>query len=184
MTKTTKQPGRVKHGEALAHYLALGADRSLEKLHRWCTANSPKAPCLRSLKGWSTKYGWTAEAAEYDARVAGRVTEKVEDAAVEETWDKVKTLTDLAQKTLNAAIAGLDGGDITADSAYEVQALLNSAVTALKHVELVSGRATNRFENLTPKDWAPEWLQEALLAAEQADAPSDEIDLPETATQH
>ena len=144
-SKPTKRAGRVRHGEGIAHYLTMGADRSLRKLRAHYCETMAHPPALVTIEKWSARFDWAARAKEHDERVAIRLGKKAEDTAVEQTWDKAKTLTDLAQKALAKAIAGLDGGKITADDAYQAQALLNAAVTALKHVELVSGRATERF---------------------------------------
>ena len=187
--KTAKRTGRVKHQQGLAQYIALGPDRSLEKLHRWCTKNAPKAPGVRTLKGWSTKYGWKAKAAAHDAKVAGRLADKVEEAAVEDGWDRVSTLTDFARLSLDKAMEALQGGSLKAETAYELQALLNSAVTALKHIELMTGGPTSRIATLLSKEFAPEWMKNHLKASaptspSAAATASDEIDIPGTATQH
>ena len=182
---TTKQTGRVKHVQGLADFKRLGPDRSLEKLCRQYTQTVPKPPAISTLKIWSTKYGWQAKAAVHDERVAGRVSVKVEDAAVGEAWDRVKDLTTVAQKSIQKALDALEGGNMEAKDPYAVAALMNTALGSIKAVELLSGRATGRFENLTPKDHAPDWLKERLAAdAAQADEPSDALDQPETATQH
>lgn len=189
MSKETKPegvklPGRVKHRQALNDYLALGPDRSIEKLHVWYIENAPKAPCLRSLKGWSARYDWQARSAEHDERVAGGVKEKVEDAAVEGNWDRVADLTELAQRALKKAINALKDENMVAKDPYAVAALTNIVLGAIKGVELLSGRATGRFETLFPKDQMPEWMAERLKDPAPAAAASDEIDIPETATQH
>ena len=125
-------------------------------------------PALVTIESWSNRFGWVAQAKKHDERVSARLEEKAEDTAVEQTWDKITTLTSLAEKALDKAIAGLDSGTIKTDDAYQIQALLNSAVTALKHIELVSGRATSRLGSETIKDYAPSWMAEALAAAAPA----------------
>ena len=184
-----KKSKRIKHRQALNDYLALGPDRSLEKLYQWYKANVPQPPCSSIIKIWSTRYGWQTRAAEHDERVAGGVSQKVEEAAVEKGWDTVTALTDLAKKALDKAIAGFDGGEITADDAYQVQALLNSAIIALKHVELISGRATGRLGQEDIKQYAPEWLRERLTTPPPTPPPTtattrDETEVPGNATRH
>ena len=183
MTEKTKQPGRVKHDQGLADYLALGADRSLEKLCHWYNKIMLKPPALITLKSWSVKHAWQVKAAAHDARVARQITEKAEDAAVEQGVDHVKALTEVADKALQKVIAGLKAENIKADSAYEMASLVNSALGAIKGVQLLTGKATERFEDAV-KDSAPEWMQERLKTAAPTATPSDEIDIPETATQH
>ena len=164
MAEKTKQPGRVKHGQGFTDYLGLGPDRSLEKLHRWYTENAPKPPSLRSLKGWSTRYGWQAKAADYDTRVAAQVAERAEEASVEQALDHVQALTNVANKALQKVIDGLDAENIKADDAYQMAALVNSALGAIKGVQLLTGGATERFGTCTVKDSAPEWMAERLAS--------------------
>ena len=51
-------------------------------------------------------------------------------------------------------------------TAYEVQSLINTAVTAIKTGELLSGHATDRSETSFLKDHCPEWMK--LELAERA----------------
>ena len=185
----TKQPGRVKHGEGLNDYLTLGADRSLEKLCRRYAETMLRPPALVTLKLWSAKHSWQAKAAQHDARVASQVAEKAEEAAVEDGWDHVNTLTDFARLSLDKAMEALQGGSLKAETAYELQALLNASVTALKHIELISGRATDRLDRIDVKTFAPEWLAERLKARAPASPPTtatsiDEAGVPADTTRH
>ena len=180
VSKTTRQSGRVKNGEGLNDYLMLGADRSLEKLCRRYAETMLRPPALVTLKLWSTKHSWQAKAAQHDARVASQVAEKAEEAAVEDGWDRVNTLTDFARLSLNKAMEALQGGSLKAETAYELQALLNASVTALKHIELISGRATDRLDTIDAKTFAPEWMQEKLTAPPPAAPLDDEADIPAT----
>ena len=189
MAKTTKQPGRIKHDRGLADYLALGPDRSLEKLHQQFTEYAPEAPCLRSLKGWSTRYGWQAKAAQHDARVASQVAEKSEEAAVEQGVDHVKALHDVADKALRKVIDGLDAESIKADDAYQMAALVNSALGAIRGVQLLTGKATERFGEEAVQNHMPEWMQELLKnpapgPSQTAATASGETEIPENVTRH
>src|SRR6516165_9679735 len=57
--------------EALADYLALGAQRSIRLLHqKYMDEINTKAPCLRTLLTWSGRYRWSAAAADHDRAVA------------------------------------------------------------------------------------------------------------------
>ena len=186
MAEKTKQPGRVKHRQGLADYLALGADRSLERLCRQYAKNMLKPPALVTLKLWSAKHSWQAAAVAYDARVATQVAEKAEDAAVEQGVDHVKALTDVADRALQKVIDGLDGESITASDAYQMAALVNSALGAIKGVQLLTGGPTERI-GYTVKDEAPEWMQERLVVPSPpptATATSNEPEAPESATRH
>ena len=199
--RKAKQPGRVKHDRGLADYLKMGPDRSLKRLWtRYCeTMATP--PALVTIESWSQRFAWVAKAKAFDERLAARLQEKAADTVLEETWDQVSALKDLARKALDKAIAGFDRGEIMADSAYEIQALLNSTVTALKHVELISGRPTGRFGSESIRDLAPDWIKEALkrldeekkelqelrAMKEEMEAivgSSDEPDAPADATRH
>ena len=65
---------------------------------------------------------------------------------------------------------------------YGVAALVNSALSSIKTVELLTGGPTERFGH-TPKDHAPEWMEHLLTARTTATA-GDETEVPETATRH
>ena len=180
-----QQTGRVKHRQGLADYLALGADRSLEKLYQWYRENVPKPPGRSIIKIWSTRYEWQAKAAQHDERVAGNVSQKVEEAAVEETWDRVKDLTAVAQRSIQKALDALKDDNMEVKDPYAVAALVNAAMSSIKTVELLAGRATGRLETAFPKNEVPEWLSERLAAAASpptASPADNEIDIPETAT--
>lgn len=178
------KPDRIKCRQALIDYLSLGPDRSIEKLHRQYIENAPKPPCLRSLKGWSARYGWQEKAAQHDEQIASQVTKKAEGAAVKRGLDHVKALTDVADKALRKVIQGLDTDSIKADSAYELAALVNSALGAIKGVQLLTGQPTERFGAYTVKDSAPEWMQERLKAPATAASASDEANALENVTRH
>lgn len=49
---------RPDRAAAFEAYLQLGANRSLEKLHARLAADYASAPCLRSLKTWSSEGAW------------------------------------------------------------------------------------------------------------------------------
>lgn len=178
VSKTTKCTGRVKHGEGLNDYLMLGADRSLEKLCRQYAETMLRPPALVTLKLWSAKHSWQAKAAQHDARVASQVAEKAEEAAVEQGLDHVQALTAVADKALRKVIDGLEGESIQADDAYKLAALVNSALGAIKGVQLLTGGPTERIGvGGLPKDCIPEWMAEKLarMAAEKTNEAMDAI---------
>ena len=172
--KTTKQPGRVKHDRGLADFFALGPDRSLGKLFERYTKIMLKPPALITLKTWSVRYSWQAAAAQHDARVASKVAEKAEAAAVEQGFDHVQALHSVADKALRKVIDGLDAESIKADDAYQMAALVNSALGAIKGVQLLTGQATNRIDTFASKDHAPQWILDRLAKVAPAAVPTDD----------
>ncbi len=151
-----KKSQRIKHRQGLNDFLALGPDRSLEKLHDWYTKNVSKPPGRSIIGIWSTRYGWQTRAAEHDGRVAGGVSKRVEEAAIDETWDRVGDLTELAQRSVKKALDALKDDNMKATDPYAVAALTNTAMGCIKAVELLSGRATGRLGFAeTVKDHAP-----------------------------
>ncbi len=167
----TKQPGRVKHDRGLADYLALGPDRSLEKLCRQYAETMLRPPALVTLKLWSAKHSWQAKAAQHDARVAQQIAKRAEEASVERGLDHVQALTAVADKALRKVIAGLDAEEIEAGDAYQMAALVNSALGAIKGVQLLTGGPTERI-GYTVKDSAPEWMAERLKAPAPGPSPT------------
>ena len=93
-------------------------------------------------------------------------------------------MTELAQRALKKAVDALKDENMTAKDPYAVAALTNIVLGAIKGVELLSGRATGRFETLFPKDQVPEWMEEKLKAPAPAATASDEPEVPESATRH
>ena len=134
-----KQPGRVKHEQGLADYLKMGPDRSLKKLWtRYCdTMVAP--PALVTIESWSQRFAWVAKAQAFDERLAARLQEKVADASLEETWDRVKDLTALAKRLVDKAFEGLEGDTLKATTPYDVAALTNTAMGVIKAAELLAG---------------------------------------------
>ncbi len=183
-----KQPGRVKHERGLADFFALGPDRSLGKLFERYTKIMLKPPALITLKTWSVRYSWQAAAAQHDARVASKVAEKAEAAAVAQGFDHVQALHSVADKALRKVIDGLDAKSIKADDAYQMAALVNSALGAIKGVQLLTGKATERFGAETAKAFAPKWMVEQLEKhaprPEAAQTASNETEVPAEATRH
>ena len=181
---------RIKHRQGLNNFLALGPDRSLDKLHDWYIKNVSKPPGRSIIGIWSTKHGWQTRAAEHDSRVAGGVSQKVEEAAIEENWDCVGELTELAQRSVKKALDALKDDTMKVKDPYGIAALTNIVLGCVKAIELLEGRATDRLDNLFPKDCVPEWVAEKLtrMAAEktnEASAPTtaanrDEAVVPET----
>lgn len=81
---------RITEPEARAAFLAMGPERSLPALYRQYIEAMPsgsKPPALITIKGWSSKYGWQALAAEHDQRITQRVIAKIETKQADQTAD-------------------------------------------------------------------------------------------------
>ena len=166
MPVKAKQPGKIKHDKGLADYLKMGPDRSLKRLWtRYCdTMAAP--PALVTIESWSQHFAWVAKAKAFDERLATHLQERVADAALDETWNHVKNLTALAQKSVQKALDGLEDDTMKANTPYDIAALTNTATVAIKALELISGQGGNRIEEdpnfIDSKKYAPEWLKERL----------------------
>lgn len=67
--------------QACNDYLRMGPGRSLQKLHRTYTESAPDQPPtrhLRTLKEWSSSYGWQARVDLYDAEIERKKNKEVE----------------------------------------------------------------------------------------------------------
>jgi hypothetical protein len=84
-------------------YLRMGPGRSLAKLHRRYTETTPTEPptkTLRTLKTWSTKYGWQDRATTFDARWEEFKTEerrRIFESELALDYERVKKLNHLGQ---------------------------------------------------------------------------------------
>lgn len=102
-----------KARQAWADYVALGPDRSLEKLlRRYQTDPSPPTTRLSSLKQWSVQFGWQqrlqdiadAEVAEAEARQAAHIRSIME-TGFALAHERVRVLNDLAGTLLEELTA-------------------------------------------------------------------------------
>ena len=94
-----KQEGEASRSvQACNDYLRMGSGRSLEKLHQCYTESTPNKPPtknLRTLKGWSTKFGWVKRAETYDAQIEATKTAEAEKLLTEglaATHERVREL--------------------------------------------------------------------------------------------
>lgn len=171
----TKKTGRIRHHQGLADYLAMGPDRSLQKLRELYETTMVKAPALVTIELWSRKHEWVRQAGEYDAKVAAEVRERTEEAAVEEGFDRTKALSEVAKLALAKATAALNTDDFVANTPAEIRALIDSSVNAIRQVELLEGRATSRIDNINVKDQAPDWMLDRLSHAGPATDPDTSL---------
>src|SRR4051794_39106915 len=94
----------TSHEQALAHYLMLGPNRSLEKLRQHYTSlTPPRSLSLDTLKFWSRRHGWVAKAAAHDQEVSVRLTDKVNRERTKGEWNKVEALLGVARRCLDLA---------------------------------------------------------------------------------
>lgn len=77
-----KQEGEAKKAiQACNDYLRMGAGRSLAKLIEFYTQNTAESPPVRTLKTvkkWSSQYGWQARANAYDSEIERQKTAELE----------------------------------------------------------------------------------------------------------
>lgn len=153
----------VTNQQALADYLAMGADRSLAALYRRYAAEIPQgAPAEITLKKWSQRHGWAAAARRHDQNVGRRLLEQVETEAVKRGFDRAQALMVAAEACLDdAAKIRLDG----VGTAHDKKALISAAIEAIKMVQVLTGGVADRQERVA--GFAEE-AREALRQLEQA----------------
>jgi acylphosphatase len=131
---------KIREPDARVEYLAMGPDRSLEKLHKHLTATSPNiVPSTRTLKEWSSKFEWQAKALEFDNRVAEQAIAKARTKAVNRAAD-------LITEVLDAAAAGLKRCADVAKTEENFRALAEGSVSLLKQAEVLMGGVSDRIE--------------------------------------
>ena len=185
MTQEHTETQRVDHQRALAAYLAMGPGRSLSKLCRRYAGTVPKPPGLPTLKFWSKRDGWQAEAVRYDERIAGQVVDRIEEASVEKQFDQAAELLDIVESSV--AVLKTYAGDpdtlkkIT--TAAEFAQVSNAVVNISKHLELLAGRATRRDDG-TLDIRCPDWLADRLAPEPVHADDSDPEPEPDPSTRH
>jgi hypothetical protein len=135
----------ISPGEALADYLAMGAERSINKLfRRYSDSNLAKPPAEITLKWWSRRDHWVEQAREFDERVGRRLRARAETAAVKQSFNRIAALNAVAQRCLEvAAHSNIE----SATSAADIRALVTAAVDAIKLVEVLTGGVSDRTES-------------------------------------
>ena len=135
----------VSAAQALADYLAMGAERSISKLfRRYSESNLAKPPAEITLKWWSRRDHWVEEAKEFDERVGRRLRARAETAAVRQSFNRVAALNAVAQRCLEvAAHSNIEN----ATSAADIRALVTAAVDAIKLAEVLTGGVSDRTES-------------------------------------
>jgi hypothetical protein len=135
----------ITAAEALADYLAMGAERSISKLfRRYSESNLAKPPAEITLKWWSRRDHWVEQAREFDERVGRRLRARAETAAVRQSFNRVAALNTVAQRCLEvAAYSEIEN----ATSAADIRALVTAAVDAIKLTEVLTGGVSDRIES-------------------------------------
>lgn len=69
---------KQKHMDAFEHYYALGANRTLKKLHQDYTKNTPdSAPSIDAIKLWSSNFNWQERIMLRNKDVSQKVEKKI-----------------------------------------------------------------------------------------------------------
>jgi hypothetical protein len=136
---------KVTPQEALSLYLGLGAERSLTVLRQRLIDDASIEPvALRTLADWSSRDGWVRAAEEFDAKASARLVARTQTAVVRAGFDRVMSLTMLAQRCLDLANAAtLDPSSL---NAADIRSLASTAIEAIKSVEVLTGGVSDRTE--------------------------------------
>ena len=127
----------TRHREAYAAYLALGAERSIERLHAELAA-AGRTPSLRTLYEWSRCFHWQDRLAAFEHR-ARAAAEEAELGAIREMHARQVTEALLLQQ----GAAWLQG--VAADAASP-EAAIRAITEGAKLERLVRGVPTERTE--------------------------------------
>ena len=148
-------PESTRHRRAFDRYWALGAERSVERLHAQLAADG-HAPSLRTLYEWSRSYGWQqrigdlerkARAADDDARIA----------AVREMQERQAREGLLLQQKGAEWLTTFSSDDVTAEAA------IRTLVEGARLERLARGEVTERTANVAERDAKLEGLSDDEL---------------------
>ncbi len=131
-------PEGTRHREAFDRYWALGAERSLERLHG-VLEREGKAPTIRTLYAWSSRYHWQSHLQDLERR-ARQADDEARIEAVREMQERQAREALLLQQKGAEWIAG-----VTADDASP-EAAIRAIVEGAKLERLARGEATERTE--------------------------------------
>jgi hypothetical protein len=148
----------TRHRLAFDEYFGMGPDRSIARLRTRLLERNKKAPSLRTLLGWSSRYQWQARLArlEHDARIAADQARLVQ---LKEMYDRQAlegiVLQQKGMEILNAA----DPQKSTAE--VGVRAIVEGA----KLERMARGEPGDRSEVINDEDARWEHLSDEQLAA-------------------
>ena len=135
-------PERAVHRKAFELYLALGASRSVEALHRALGAEPARhgfrrAPSLRSLYAWSSRFNWQERIADLEAQAFEATSEAWVEAIREMNERQSKMALAIQQKGVQA-LTGIDPSSVGFPDA--VRAIVEGA----RLERLARGEVTDR----------------------------------------
>lgn len=135
--------GRITEPEARAAYLAMGPNRSLEKLHRAQAGASPSIS-LRTLKTWSSKFEWVRLAVEFDSRVGAQVVARVEAQQVRDGANRLRRM----QGFVDAAFERAEQLLATAEDIGDLKEIVAAAIGTEEKIQVMLGGVSDRTQNL------------------------------------
>lgn len=156
-SEAEKRP--ISRQEALETYLALGPGRSFTRLlNAYRADTSVRVPALATVKKWSQKEGWAERAAEFDAMVAARTSEKSIENAAEHRALTSDALSDAASKMLDKALllVGKLDGEGGEDSVKAIEVLTDQLVALSQHATVLSGGVSDRREEVSSGTFSEE----------------------------
>jgi hypothetical protein len=139
-------PLSVTAQQAMCDYLALNNERSLRRLARWYEESRTEfPPSYGTLAAWSRRDNWQRAAAEHDDFVGAALRSRLRETAVQQQFDRVTALNNVAQRSLDVAAETLRTASVS--TASEVKALVSAAIDALKMIEVLTGGVTERRDD-------------------------------------
>lgn len=170
-----KHPGAPSELDCFQAFVELGEERTLpllaQVLFDQYGAAAPSLPTLRRMScGTYRRTGkiggrhgnttWADRLREHDLRVEAKLKERLVEAQAKAKFDEIAALKGVIEESLTLAQASLAGGNddpakgraVTGlkleGNVREITELLKTAVEASKHVQLLTGGATSRAENI------------------------------------
>lgn len=149
---------------AFVIYRDLGHNRSISRVHQaYIETTSKTRSCLRTIGGWSAKYGWVKRAQAYDAYMDGLAREEKVKAAKEMSMRHL-TLGMAMQQKGAERLQDLDGKDM------KVRDAISAIAQGTRLERLIRGEPTERVKGeivTTIRDTGPmPW--EKIPEAEEA----------------
>ena len=131
-------PESTKHRHAFERYWRLGPERSIERLHAAMEAEA-KAPSLRTLYGWSSRYRWQDRVADLE-RKARETEDDARIAAIREMQERQAKEGLLLQQRGAQWLAQVN------DEQVSPEAAIRAVVEGARLERLARGEPTERTE--------------------------------------
>ena len=148
-------PETTRHRQAFDAYWRLGAERSIERLHA-ALAAAGKAPTVRTLYEWSTRYRWQYQVADLE-RQARRAEKEVRIQALGDMYERQAKEGLLLQQRGTQWLAAMEGEDATADAAIRavvegarLERIAMGEPTDIQEVQ--DGQGNERLSELTDEE--------------------------------